>query len=114
MIGGETFVPKIPSMRITDLAEALAPGCERKVIGIRPGEKLHEVLITADESRHSYEQEGRYVIYPEYVTWNSDVQRLAGDTPPDGFSYTSENNESWLTPDEIREMASPVSPSVPA
>ena len=114
MIGGETFVPKIPSMRITDLAEALAPGCERKVIGIRPGEKLHEVLITADESRHCYEQEDRFVIYPEYTTWNREVQELDGERPPDGYSYTSENNDRWLSQEEIREMADTVLPAVTA
>jgi UDP-N-acetylglucosamine 4,6-dehydratase len=112
MVGGETFVPKIPSMKVTDLAEALAPECERRVIGIRPGEKLHEVLLTADESRHSYEQESRYVIYPEYVTWKSDVQNLRGESLADGFSYTSENNDVWLSSEQIREMAAPVTPSL--
>ena len=69
MGGGEVYVPKIPSMRVTDMAEAIAPGAERRVIGIRPGEKLHELLVTEDESRHSYELDDRYVILPEYASW---------------------------------------------
>ena len=69
MGGGETFVPRIPSMRVTDIAEALAPDCERKLIGIRPGEKLHEVLVTEDESRHAVEADFGFVIIPEYASW---------------------------------------------
>ena len=69
MGGGEVFVPKIPSMRVTDMAEAIAPDAERRIIGIRPGEKLHEMLVTEDESRHSYELDDRYVILPEYASW---------------------------------------------
>jgi UDP-N-acetylglucosamine 4,6-dehydratase len=115
MIGGETFVPKIPSMRITDLADALAPGCKREVIGIRAGEKLHEVLITADESRHCYEQHDRYVVFPEYPTWDQEgACAINGAQPPEGFSYTSENNDQWLSPDEIQAMAGDVQPRVSA
>lgn len=114
MVGGETFVPKIPSMRITDLAEALAPGCPHEEIGIRPGEKLHEVLITADESRHCIDRGESYAIYPEYVSWDSDVQSIPGSHPPDGFSYTSENNDRWLTPEQIRAMALEVRPAISA
>jgi UDP-N-acetylglucosamine 4,6-dehydratase/5-epimerase len=109
MGGGETFVPKIPSMRITDMAEALAPGCERRVIGIRPGEKLHEVLLTPDEARHSYDIGSAYVVLPEYVTWQA-TRRETGERLPDGFRYSSDENEWWLTVDEIRAMAADVSP----
>ena len=104
--GGEVFVPKIPSMRVTDLAEAIAPGCEQRVIGIRPGEKLHEILVTSDESRHCYEQEGRYVIVPEYASWGEIEE--PGTRPPDGFYYSSDNNDRWLDVEGIREMAAPV------
>ena len=114
MVGGETFVPKIPSMKLVDLAEALAPDCRREVIGIRAGEKLHEVLVTSDESRHCYEHADSYVIYPEYATWKKSVQALDGTRPPDGFSYTSENNDRWLSAEQIAEMADGVLPSVTA
>jgi len=108
MNGGEVFVPKIPSMTITDLADALAPDCEQRVIGIRPGEKLHEVLVTSDESRHCYEQEDRYVIVPEHMSWDMPEDALTGTRPDDGFFYSSDNNEQWLTVEEIQAMAEPV------
>lgn len=115
MVGGEIFVPKVPSMKVTDLAEALAPGCRHEVIGIRPGEKLHEVLVTADESRHCYEQADSYVIYPEYASWDREADWAPdGSRPPDGFAYTSESNERWLNVDEIRELAATVRPAVAA
>ena len=69
MVGGEVFIPKIPSMRVVDLAEAMAPGVPREVIGIRPGEKLHEVLLTADESRHAIDAGDVYVVLPEHPWW---------------------------------------------
>lgn len=107
MGGGEVFVPKIPSMRVVDLAEALAPDAERRVIGIRPGEKLHEVLLTEDESRHSFDLGDRYVVLPEYASWPlrayDDAQRLSP-----GYRYTSDLNEDWVTPDALREMAADV------
>jgi UDP-N-acetylglucosamine 4,6-dehydratase len=105
MGGGETFVPRIPSMRVVDIAEALAPGCERRIIGIRPGEKLHEVLVTEDEARHTVEADLSYVIAPEYTFWESLRDHGPRETLPDGFRYTSDTNEEWLTVDQLREMA---------
>ncbi len=102
--GSETFVPKIPSMRVVDLAATLAPDAERRITGIRPGEKLHEVLLTADEARQSFDLGDRYVIMPSRSTW--EVERPEpGDRLPDGFRYASETNERWLTPDELVDMA---------
>jgi len=105
--GGEVFVPKIPSMRVTDIAAALAPDAERRVIGIRPGEKLHELLVTEDESRHSYELPDRYVVLPEYASWP--LREVEGGTRmAEGFRYASDTNESWLGVDELAEMAAGV------
>ena len=111
MGGGEVFVPKIPSMRVTDIAEALAPDAERRVIGIRPGEKLHELLVTEDESRHSYELDDR-LRDPARVRVLA-AQEVEGGTPlPDGFRYSSDNNDVWLDVDELREMARDVKPAL--
>ncbi len=107
MGGGEVYVPKIPSMKVTDMAEAIAPDAERRVIGIRPGEKLHEMLVTEDESRHSFELPDRYVILPEYASWPlREVE--GGARMAEGFRYTSDLNDSWLGVDELREMAAGV------
>jgi UDP-N-acetylglucosamine 4,6-dehydratase len=107
--GGETFVPKIPSMRIVDLAKALAPEAELDVVGIRPGEKLHEVLLTEDEARQSYDLGDRYAIMPSMPTW--EVERPEpGDPLPDGFRYASDSNDWWLTNDELLEMTANVGP----
>ena len=109
MGGGEVFVPRIPSMRITDVAEALAPGAERRVVGIRAGEKLHEVLLTADESRHALETPQGYVILPEFASWP--LRDIEDGVPLDaGWSYSSDSNESWVTIDELRAMAADVLP----
>src|ERR1700723_431397 len=106
MHGGEIFVPKIPSMRLADLAETVAPGCKVECIGIRPGEKLHEVLVSEDESRQTLETEDMYVIQPSHPWWKSDNWIKA--TPlPDGFRYSSDNNERWLTRRELEELVSP-------
>jgi UDP-N-acetylglucosamine 4,6-dehydratase/5-epimerase len=106
--GGETFVPKIPSMRVVDIAEALAPGVERRVVGIRPGEKLHEVLVTEDEARHCYDFGDRYVILPQLATW--DIDRPRGESLPDGFRYASDNNDLWIGADELHAMADSLPP----
>ena len=107
MGGGETFVPRIPSMRITDMAEALAPDAEHREIGIRPGEKLHEVMITEDESHHSFETDTGFVILPEYASW--DVKPVeAGRRLPEGFRYSSDNNDRWLSVEELRDMTADI------
>lgn len=103
MQGGEVFVPKIPSMRIMDLAAAVAPECEVEFVGIRPGEKLHEVLISSDESRHTIELDDMFVILPVFPWWQSEDWEL-GSSLPDGFDYTSNNNTQWLTNESLRKM----------
>jgi UDP-N-acetylglucosamine 4,6-dehydratase len=107
MGGGETFIPKIPSMRVTDVAEALAPGAERKIIGIRPGEKLHEVLLTEDESRHTLERDDSFVVLPEYASWK--LREVENGRPVrSGFRYSSDVNDEWVSVEQLREMASEV------
>ncbi|HWJ96702.1 MAG TPA: UDP-N-acetylglucosamine 4,6-dehydratase (inverting) [Acidimicrobiales bacterium] len=101
-VGGEIFIPKIPSMRVTELAEAMAPGKECDVVGIRPGEKLHEVLITDDESRHSIDAGDIYVVLPEHPWWTDAPGWLDGAPLPDGFVYASGTNDVWLGADELR------------
>jgi UDP-N-acetylglucosamine 4,6-dehydratase len=103
MQGGEIFVPKIPSMRLVDLADVLAPGICKETIGIRPGEKLHECLITAEEARHAREYDGFYVIEPEHSFWKKDDGH-GGKPLPDGFCYTSDSNGWWLTGEELKKM----------
>ena len=106
MHGGEIFVPKIPSMRLGDLAETIAPGCEVETIGIRPGEKLHEVLVSEDESRQALETEDMFVIQPAHPWWRS--ENWAGAKPlPEGFRYSSDTNERWLTRRELEELVTP-------
>ncbi len=103
MQGGEIFVPKISSMNIMDLAKALAPECAIEYIGIRPGEKLHEVLISEDEARHSVELDDMYIIKPAHPWW--EVDNWTGARPlPDGFRFTSDTNSSWLSIDELRRL----------
>ena len=100
MAGGEIFVPKIPSMRLMDLANALAPECDIAFVGIRPGEKVHEVLLSADEARRAVETDSMFVIQPAFPWWNS--QHIVGGKPlPDGFSYTSDNNPHWLSTEQF-------------
>ena len=104
MYGGEIFVPKIPSMRITDLAKALAPKAKLKVIGIRPGEKIHEEMISASDARRSVDMGDYFVIMPEFEWWTREPQNC-GKRMAEGFSYTSDQNEVWLTPEELSRMA---------
>ena len=103
MQGGELFVPRIPSMRIVDLADAIAPGTEMHDVGLRPGEKLHEEMISPEEGRRALKIGDRYVLQPDLASW--------GYTPPthgvpvhDGFSYTSDTNDQWFTLDEITKI----------
>ncbi len=104
MHGGEVFVPKIPSMSIRDLAAAIAPECEIEEIGIRPGEKLHEVLVSEDEARQSIELDDSFVIQPAHPWWA--VENWADGKPlPQGFSYVSENNHDWLDASDLRTLA---------
>ena len=102
--GGEVFIPKIPSMKVTDLAEAIAPGVPREVTGIRPGEKLHEILLTGDESRHSIETEDVYVVLPEHPWWTAEPRWLEGKPLDDEFTYSSATNTEWLSVEELREL----------
>jgi len=103
MRGGEVFVPKIPSMKITELAQTLAPGCAMKQVGIRPGEKLHEVLVSEDEARHSVELDDMYVIQPAHSWWQG--HEWDGRPLPDGFRYASDTNSRWLSSDDMRKLA---------
>ena len=102
MQGGELYVPRIPSMRVVDLAEAIAPGAELVEVGIRPGEKLHEEMISAEDSRRTIRQEGRYVVMPTLAEWG--FIEPEGELVPDGFSYTSDTNDLWLSVEELRRM----------
>jgi len=125
MSGGEIYIPKIPSMKVVDLMDAVAPQIKRKVVGIRPGEKLHETLVTSDESRHTKEHNMHFVVEPETPNWlegrginkfttiydDADVSNFSlrnnREYPkplPKGFTYTSENNTWWLTKNELREL----------
>lgn len=103
MKGGEIFVPKIPSMKIIDLAKAVAPECKIEIIGIRPGEKLHEVMITEDDARHTLENQCYYVIKPEFTWWKNKGE-IEGKSIPEGFSYSSDKNKHWLTIDELKNL----------
>jgi UDP-N-acetylglucosamine 4,6-dehydratase/5-epimerase len=103
MQGGEIFVPKIPSMKIMDLAKAIAPDCEIEFIGIRPGEKIHECLLTEDEARHSLEFDDFFVIEPEFHWWNN-KKWSGGKKLPDGFRYTSDKNTQWLSIEDLKKM----------
>ncbi len=103
MHGGEIFVPKIPSMKLADMAEALAPGCEVRYVGIRPGEKLHEVLVSEDEARNTLEVEDMFVIQPAHAWWKQENWKDARPLP-DGFRYTSDNNPQWMESGELLDL----------
>lgn len=101
--GGETYISKIPSFHINDLAEAMFPGCEIEEIGIREGEKLHEVMVTKDDCRNTYEYDKHYIIYPNYEWWSkSKFFTPGGKLVEDGFEYNSGNNKEWFGVEEIR------------
>ena len=105
MQGGEIFVPKIPSAKIVDMARAMAPDLPHEVIGIRPGEKLHEVMITEDDARNTLELADRYFIQPWFNSWNPAPYLALGATPvADGFRYSSDTNPNWLGPAELAAM----------
>lgn len=103
MEGGEIYVKKIPSMKVTDLARVVAPEARHEIIGIRPGEKLHEQMIGEEDSFHTYEYADHFKILPAINNWSESPARIkGGQKVPEGFSYTSENNRHWMQPDELR------------
>ena len=106
--GGELFVPKIPSYRITELARAVGPDCEHPVIGIRPGEKIHEEMITSSDSFTTYDLGQYYVILPQTPNWdlNAYIKEFQAEKVPQGFNYTSGENEEFLSVDELRSLIS--------
>ena len=98
MVGGEIYVRKIPSMTITSIAQAVVPGAQYEYIGIRPGEKLHEQMISAEDSHTTYEYPDYYKILPAINHWSNDPRRIKdGVRVPEGFEYTSDNNSQWMS-----------------
>ncbi|MNE61663.1 UDP-N-acetylglucosamine 4,6-dehydratase [compost metagenome] len=104
--GGEVFVPKIPSYRIGDVADAIAPECKREIIGIRPGEKIHEEMITSSDSFSTVDLGRYYAILPQVPNWNLEefYKHFNAKPVPQGFQYNSGTNTEWLTAEEIREL----------
>lgn len=107
MQGGEIFVPRIPSTTVLDLAAAIAPHAEIDIVGIRPGEKLHEEMISEDDARRTYEHADHYVIAPVLAQW-SDHSSPTGKLVPDGFFYRSDTNDRWLDVDALRDLIAEV------
>jgi len=103
MLGGEIFVPKIPSMKITELAYAIDEAAEFSIQGIRPGEKLHEFLITSEEGRHTVQLQDRFIVEPEFHWWKASKEHTH-ERVPEGFSYTSENNSEWINREVMRQL----------
>ena len=104
MVGGELFVPRIPSMNMMDLAKAVAPECKTEVIGIRPGEKLHEVMIPRDDARRTLQYPDHYVIQPDFIFWGRRFKNDGGEPVPEDFEYNSGTNSWWLTQEELKAM----------
>ncbi|WP_419797494.1 MAG: UDP-N-acetylglucosamine 4,6-dehydratase (inverting) [Terasakiella sp.] len=104
MVGGELFVPKIPSMKIVNMAKALAPNLEHHIIGIRASEKLHEVMVTTDDARHTVEFEDRYIILPEFSSSNCQDHYQQATKVQDGFVYSSNLNNEWLSEDGFLKL----------
>jgi len=104
--GGEILIPKIPSFKITDLAEAICPDCEKKIIGIRPGEKIHEEMITSSDSYYTYDLGKYYSIIPSSPLWNLEdfIKHFSADKVPNGFCYNSGKNSDWLTIPDLRRL----------
>lgn len=102
--GGETFISKIPSFKITDLAQAILPGCEMPEVGIREGEKLHEVMVTREDSLTTYEYDRHFIIYPHFDWWDSSKIQAGGKKVEPGFEYSSGKNDNWLSVNQIREL----------
>jgi UDP-N-acetylglucosamine 4,6-dehydratase len=103
MRGGEIFVPKIPSMSLMDLVTAIAPDAKVKMTGLRPGEKIHEVLVSEEEAPHTLEFPDMYVIQPTHNWWEAETWK-EGDAMAEGFNYGSQNNTEWLSVDQLLEM----------
>ena len=106
MQGGEVFVPKIPSMKVTDVARVVAPECRTEIIGIRPGEKLHEVLVTQDDARHTAEFDRYYTIQPAAHWWDKKryLRESGGRAVAENFQYSSDTNPDWMTPEQLVEV----------
>ena len=102
--GGETFISKIPSFKVTDLAQAILPGCSMPEVGIREGEKLHEVMVTKEDAMHTYEYDKNYVIYPYMNWWHEDMIIPGGKKLEYGFEYNSGNNTEWLNVEQLRTL----------
>ncbi len=101
--GGETFISKIPSFYVKDLAEAMLPGCKTRETGIRPGEKLHEIMVTPEDAATTYEYDKHYIVYPQITFTDRQKPDLSGTPVSEGFSYSSGSNSQWLSVEEIRE-----------
>ncbi|MFV0437384.1 MAG: UDP-N-acetylglucosamine 4,6-dehydratase (inverting) [Desulfopila sp.] len=104
MEGGEVYVKKIPSMKVTDLARVIAPNATQKIVGIRPGEKLHEQMISAEDSYYTYEYEQHFKILPSINNWGISQERIKdGRKVPEGFVYASDSNNEWMSPETLRD-----------
>ena len=114
-VGGETYVPKIPSMKVLDVAAAVAPGAKVRFIGIRPGEKLHELMINEDDARSTYEYDTYFKILPTIYDWHHSTDRIGkGKKCAEGFSYTSANNKQWMTRAELGKWITAEYPGEPS
>jgi UDP-N-acetylglucosamine 4,6-dehydratase len=111
MLGGEIFVPKIPSMKLLDMAQAVAPDCQIDCVGIRPGEKLHEVLLSEDEARNSVETEDMFVIQPSHSWWKKEAWH-DGNSPTEDFRYASDTNSEWLTAEDLYSLVEGCAPQL--
>ncbi len=114
MKGGEIFVPRIPSMKITDLANAIDPQCKQEIVGIRPGEKVHEILLSEDEARNAFQYKECFIVQPNHHVKQglSEFMHLGsnnGQPCPEGFRYTSDNNTEWLKVDDLRQLVEKIS-----
>ena len=105
MNGGEIFIPKLPSMKVTDLADAICPECKQEIIGIRPGEKLHETLVPVDDGNYTYEYKKRYITYPDVIRQERKILDGGTKLEIDFEGYRSDNNSRWLSVDELKKMA---------